>query len=74
MMKPYPTYRQREVLQLLMSGDWMPLLKLIAVGDRLVGNLVQAGWIERNPDVKTSALYRITEAGRAAYRTRVPIR
>ena len=53
MMKPYPTYRQREVLQFLISGDWMPLLKLIAVGDRLLGNLVQAGWIERSPDVKT---------------------
>ena len=74
MMKPYPTYRQREVLQFLISGDWMPLLKLIAVGDRLLGNLVQAGWIERSPDVKTSDLHRITETGRAAYRTRVPIR
>ena len=74
MMKPYPTYRQREVLQFLMSGDWMPLLKLIAVGDRLLGNLVQAGWIERSPDVKTGDLYRITEAGRAAYRAPVPIR
>ena len=52
-MKPYPTYRQREVLQFLISGDWMPLLKLIAVGDRLLGNLIQAGWIERSPDVKT---------------------
>jgi hypothetical protein len=74
MMKPYPTYRQREVLQLLMSGDWMPLLKLIGAGDRLLGNLVQAGWIERSPDVETGDLYRITEAGRAAYRTPVPIR
>ena len=74
MMKPYPTYRQREVLQFLMSGDWMPLLKLIAVGDRLLGNLMQAGWIERSPDVTTSDPYRITEAGRAAYRTPVPIR
>ena len=44
----------------------MPLLKLIAVGDRLLGNLVQAGWIERSPDVKTGDLYRITEAGGAA--------
>ena len=62
MMKPYPTYRQREVLQFLISGAWIPLLKLIAVGDRLLGNLVQAGWIERSPDVKTGDLYRITEA------------
>ena len=74
MMKPYPTYRQREVLQFLISGDWIPRLKLIAVGDRLLGNLVQAGWIERSPDVTSSDLYRITEAGRAAYRTPVPIR
>jgi hypothetical protein len=73
MMKSYPTYRQREVLQLLMSGDWMPLLKLIAVGDRLLNNLVQAGWIERSAD-NTGGLYRITETGRAAYRTPVPIR
>ena len=74
MMKPYPTYRQREVLQFLMSGDWMPLLKLIAVGDRLLGNLLQVGWIERSPDVKTSDLYSIIEAGRAAFRAPVPIR
>jgi hypothetical protein len=50
MMKPYPTYRQREVLQFLMQGDWVPLFKLIAVGDRLLGDLVKAGWIERSPD------------------------
>ena len=73
-MKPYPTYRQREVLQFLISGDWIPRLKLIAVGDRLLGNLVQAGWIERSPDVTTSDLYRITEAGRAAYMALVPVR
>ena len=73
MMKPYPTYRQREVLQFLMSGDWVPLLKLIAVGDRLLGNLLQAGWIERSPDVTTSDLYRITAAGRATYKAPVPV-
>ena len=74
MMKAYPTYRQREVLQFLMSGDWVPLLRLIAVGDRLLGNLVQAGWVERNPDVKTVDLYRITDAGRTAFRAPVPIK
>jgi hypothetical protein len=74
MMKPYPTYRQREVLQLLMQGEWVPMLKMIPVGDKLLSNLVQAGWIERSPDVKTGDLYRITGAGRAAYKTPVPIR
>jgi len=74
MMKPYPSYRQREVLQLLMPGDWMPLLKLITIGDRLLGYIGLAGWIERCPDVRTGDLYRITEAGRAAFRAPVPIR
>jgi DNA-binding MarR family transcriptional regulator len=40
----------------------------------LLGNLLQAGWIERSPDWKTADLYRITEAGRIAFRTPVPIR
>jgi len=74
MTKPYPTYRQREVLQFLMSGNWVPILRLIPVGERLLGNLLQAGWIERSPDVKKGDLYRITEAGRTAFRTQVPIR
>jgi hypothetical protein len=71
MMKPYPTYRQREVLQLLMQGDWMPILKMIPVGEKLLSNLVHAGWIERRPDVRD--FYRITEAGRTAFRTPVPL-
>jgi predicted transcriptional regulator len=74
MMKPYPTYRQREVLQFLMSGNWVPILRLIPVGEKLLGNLVKAGWIERSTDVKKNDLYRITEAGRSAFRTPVPIK
>jgi hypothetical protein len=73
-MKPYPTYRQREVLQFLSSGDWVPILRLIPVGDRLLDTLLRVGWIERGPDMKTSDLYRITEAGRTAFKTPVPIR
>ena len=69
MMKPYPTYRQREVLQRLMSGDWVPILRQIPVGEKLLANLLRAGWIERTND-----LYRITEAGRTAFKTPVPIR
>jgi hypothetical protein len=68
-MKAYPTYRQREVLQYLMSGTWVPLPKLIPVGEKLRGNLLTAGWIER-----TGNLYRITEAGRTAFRLPIPIK
>jgi hypothetical protein len=73
MMKAYPTYRQREVLQVLKSGNWVPIPRLIPVGERLLATLLQVGWIERNPDKKTSDLYRITEAGRTAFKTPVPI-
>jgi hypothetical protein len=69
MTKPYPTARQREVLQLLMSGDWVPILRRIPVGKKLLATLLRTGWIERTND-----LYRITEAGRTAFKTRVPIR
>jgi hypothetical protein len=71
MMKPYPTYRQREVLQFLMQGDWVPILKMIPVGQQLLSDLVHVGWIERRPDV--GDFYRITEAGRTAFRTPVPL-
>ena len=71
MMKPYPNYRQREVLQFLMSGNWVPILRLIPVGETVLANLLQSGWIERNPE--TSDLYRITEAGRTAFKTPVPV-
>jgi len=70
-MKPYPTYRQREVLQVLMQGDWRPIPKLFPVGDKLLGNLLSAGWIERS---ESGDLYRITETGRTAFRTPVPLR
>jgi hypothetical protein len=47
-----------------MQGDWVPILKLISVGDKLLGNLLQAGWIERDPDLKTGDLYRRGETDR----------
>jgi hypothetical protein len=37
----------------------------------VLANLLQAAWIERNPE--TSDLYRITEAGQIAFKTPVPI-
>ena len=73
-MKPFPTHRQREALQILMPGDWMPLLKLLPIGDRLLATLLQTGWIERSADVNAGNLFRVTEAGRTAFRTQLPIR
>jgi hypothetical protein len=74
MMKPYPTHRQREVLQILMTGQWTPLLRHIAAGEKVLGNLLLRGWIERSSDPGDDNLYRITEDGRTAFRTQVPAR
>jgi hypothetical protein len=74
MMKPYPTHRQREVPRILNTGQWTPLLRHIAAGEKLLGNLLLRGWIERSPDPGGDNLYRITEAGRTAFRTQVPVR
>jgi hypothetical protein len=74
MMKAYPTHRQREVLQILMTGRWTPLLKHIPAGERMLGNLLRTGWIELSTDPSDGNLYRITEAGRIAFRTPVPVR
>ncbi len=72
-MKPYPTHRQRIALQVLMPGVWMPLPKLISIGDKLLATLLERGWIERSPNENAGSLYRVTEAGRTAFRTPVPI-
>mgnify|MGYP001025650492 CR=1 FL=1 len=61
-MKPYPTYRQREVLQLLMYGYWMPLLKLIPSGDILLATLLQTARIDRSLVSNSGHFYRVTEA------------
>ena len=41
MMKPYPTH-------ILKTGQWTPLLRHIAAGEKLLGNLLLKGWIERS--------------------------
>ena len=62
-MKPYPTHRQREALQILIPGDWMPLLKLLPIGDKALATLLQRGWIERSPDMNAGNLYRSLKRG-----------
>ena len=57
MMKPYPTYRQREVLQFLMQGDWDPILRLTPVGDARESSASRLDRAE--PDLNTGDLYRI---------------
>jgi hypothetical protein len=71
-MKPYPSHRQREALQVLLPGGWIPLRKFFPIRDRALVTLLRTGWIER--DINGENLYRITEAGRTAFRTPVPIR
>ncbi len=74
-----PRFRNDEAISNLPSAFQMqaksaPILELIPLGDKLLGNLLHAGWIERRPDLNTGDLYRIIEAGRIAVRMPVPIK
>ncbi len=73
MTKPYPTYRQREVMQTLMAGEWMPHLKLTPAGDIMLATLTNTGWIERRSDGCGGFHYRITESGQVAFSSPIPI-
>jgi hypothetical protein len=70
--KPYPSARQRHVLQMLLRGEWMPLSKLSAVGETMLGHLLDEGWIERGAAEKDGPMYRITGVGQTAFRTPIP--
>ncbi len=58
--KPYPSARQRHVLQMLLRGEWMPLSKLAGVSETMLGHLLDKGWIERRSPEKHGPMYRIT--------------
>lgn len=67
--EPYPSHRQREAMQSLMQGEWLPLLKLAPAGDTMLATLANRGWIDRRSDGCGGFQYRITDAGRLAFGT-----
>jgi hypothetical protein len=65
---------EREALQKMSPIYGLPLAKLHPAGERTVARMLAKGWIEQDLDGTAGALYRITPAGKAALREKVPIR
>jgi hypothetical protein len=63
-----PTHLERIALQKLLTGE-LPSAKLRPTSSRIIGKLVAKGWIERG---SAPRIYRITAAGEAAMRAKLP--
>jgi hypothetical protein len=62
-----PTARERQALQLLLSGDWTSVRTIYSPKSRTLVRMIDKGWIERKP----LGMYRITDAGRMAFRSKI---
>jgi hypothetical protein len=65
---------EREALQKMSPIYALPLAKLHPAGERTVARMLAKGWIEQDLDGSAGAVYRITPAGKAALKQKIPIR
>jgi hypothetical protein len=68
-----PNHRERSALQLINSGNWVIRNDLYPAGNATIASLVRKGWIEKQM-VSGGARYRITPAGEAALKAKIPDR
>ena len=66
-----PTIYERYALQSLLSGDWRAMSILRRTPPTTLRKMVLKGWLERRVQAGVSE-FRISEAGRGAYRARLP--
>jgi hypothetical protein len=71
---PYANVRQRDILQKLMEAEWTPHKRLAPAGVGVLGSMISKGWIERRVADGRAVSYRITELGKQAFRTPMPLR
>ena len=68
-----PTHTERSALQWLRSREWETDRNLFPAGPKTISKMLEKGWIERLPD-SAAPKVRITEAGQAAFKVRIPER
>jgi hypothetical protein len=67
-----PYIQERQALQIVLSGSWKPVRALFPThGAITLAKMIGKGWVE--PRRSGSVEYRITDAGRAAFRARLPL-
>ena len=65
-----PNIHERHALQILLSGDWKLANALYPTQAATLTKMVSKGWIERRATAQSE--YKITDAGRKAFRARLP--
>ena len=74
MSKQFPNVRQRDILQKLMEAEWTHHKRLAPAGEGVLASMITKGWIERRAADEGAVSYRITEQGKQAFRTPMPLR
>lgn len=64
---------ERTALQKLRVAQVLPLAQLYPAGERTIAGMVAKGWLEKLEDANTGASFRITPAGEAALRAKIPV-
>jgi hypothetical protein len=67
-----PHNLERTALQKLSATPGLPSAKLYPAGKQTITGMLAKGWIERQSDASGGARYRITLAGEAALKAKIP--
>jgi hypothetical protein len=68
-----PHYRERASLQSIKHGNWIIQTALYPAGKQSIANMLRKGWIESRVDPSGAEQFRITQAGKDAMVTKIPI-
>jgi hypothetical protein len=68
-----PHHRERSSLQSIKHGNWVVQTDLYPAGKGSIASMLRKGWIENRVDHSGAEQFRITQAGKAALVTKIPI-
>jgi hypothetical protein len=76
-MPPRPSHLphniERTTLQKMSATYGLPLSKLHPAGEKTIAGMVAKGWVEKLVDANAGSRFRITPAGKAALKAKIPI-
>ncbi len=67
-----PHNLERTTLQKMNATEGLLVRQLYPVGQGTLDRMIATGWIEKQMDAKAGARYRITPAGEAALKVKIP--
>jgi hypothetical protein len=67
-----PQNLERTALQKMNATVWLLTKQLYPAGQVTLNGMIAKGWIEKRMDAKAGARYRVTPAGEAALKAKIP--